>query len=201
MTEHWIGTVSGKQVSYDNPQPEQFDIHDIARGLSNVCRFAGQLDCFYSVAQHSLCCAATAYAETGDRRVALQALLHDAAEAYTGDMPTPWKSCMGPVYKKFEKPFQRAIFMRFDAITGAEVDGLHPAVHESDQRWLITERNQLQPGHTGWHPRYEAIEPYPGRISVLSAPESERFFLFWFHYYSRQTVVPCQNIEATSNAH
>jgi len=85
----WIGTVSGERLDYLNPLPERIRIEDIATGLSNgASRFVGQLEKRYTVAQHSVMVAYTVWVETKDPVISMQALLHDASEAYTGDCPT-----------------------------------------------------------------------------------------------------------------
>lgn len=93
---------------------------DIARGLSNCCRFSGQLPRdFYSVAQHSLLVASLVCQEARIRRAAL---LHDASEAYLGDMTRNLKhhpSLAG--YRKIEKKVQRAIAERFDFVVNKDI--------------------------------------------------------------------------------
>lgn len=77
-------------------------IEDIAHSLSQQCRFNGHTKEFYSVAQH--CCLMARYFEHAkfENRMILAALLHDAAEAYLGDIPTPIKNCL-PLIKNGEK--------------------------------------------------------------------------------------------------
>ena len=53
----WIQSQSLNKIDLKNPDPESFDIDDIALGLSHVCRYSGQCSSFYSVAEHSLLCA------------------------------------------------------------------------------------------------------------------------------------------------
>jgi len=77
----FIQTYSGKRIDFENPDPDQIDIVDIAHGLSNLCRFSGQSKYFYSVAQHSF------YVSLVCKENKLQALLHDATEAYMADVP------------------------------------------------------------------------------------------------------------------
>jgi len=82
--EHWITTYTGKRFHYLDPQPEEIDIVDIAHALSLTCRFGGHCKEFYSVAEHSI-----RVAEIVPKEFQLLALLHDAGEAYTGDVQSP----------------------------------------------------------------------------------------------------------------
>lgn len=102
-----IRTFTGKYVNVFNPDPNTIDIIDIAHALSNIPRFGGHLRYFYSVAQHSLACYIKAKEE-----FKLEALMHDAAEAYLLDMPKPIKERM-PEYQKVEKDLQRVICNKF----------------------------------------------------------------------------------------
>lgn len=52
----FIKTFSGKHFYYDRINKDDIDINDIAVSLSNICRFAGHLSHFYSVAQHAVLC-------------------------------------------------------------------------------------------------------------------------------------------------
>ncbi len=69
----WLGTNSGKKVDLLHPDPSQICLEDIAHGLSNLCRFNGQINRFFSVAEHSMYVAALV-----PNRYKLQAILHDA---------------------------------------------------------------------------------------------------------------------------
>lgn len=92
----WILTSTGKVFEYLHTTEDQIDINDIAFGLSRESRFAGQTSHFYSVAQHSL-----AVARAVPLDYALEGLLHDAAEAYCKDLPSPLKALL-PGYKEIE---------------------------------------------------------------------------------------------------
>lgn len=48
----YIQTLSGKKFNYLTATVDDIDVEDIATALSNICRFAGHLPEFYSVAQH-----------------------------------------------------------------------------------------------------------------------------------------------------
>ena len=82
-------TGSGRLFDLYNPSREMVDIEDIANSLSKTCRWNGNIPDFYSVAQHSCLVAWLAPAP-----LAFAALMHDAAEAYTGDIIRPLKKCL-----------------------------------------------------------------------------------------------------------
>lgn len=87
-------------------------LDDIARGLSRVQRFAGQAQVkgSYTVAEHSLNVANVCPAHYCN-----EALFHDAAEAFMGDMPSPLKAVL-PDYKTVEERVTKFIFKRLGLI-------------------------------------------------------------------------------------
>ena len=87
-------------------------IEDIAHALSMQCRFAGHCRYFYSVAEHS--CLVSSLLPSD---LALKGLLHDAAEAYVTDIPTPLKNQLFS-FKKIEDKISLVIFEAF----GLELD-------------------------------------------------------------------------------
>src|ERR1044071_8716155 len=87
----YLQTVSGRFVNPFDPDPEQLDAGDIARALANLSRFGGHTRAFYSVAQHSVIVSQLVEERGGDAEDAFAALMHDATEAYLGDMPHPLK--------------------------------------------------------------------------------------------------------------
>lgn len=116
---YWIWTNSGKQFSYNYTDPDQICIEDIATALSKICRYAGHIDRFYSVADH--CCNVVEFAEEHyffsrdyDPRLSLGWLLHDAAEAYLSDIPAPAKKLL-PDFKRLEKRIYRVIAEKYGA--------------------------------------------------------------------------------------
>ena len=84
-----ISTRSGRRLYLQNPNAGQIHIDDIAHGLAHQCRFNGQTNKFYSVAQHSVMVASILPPE-----LRLAGLLHDAAEAYLGDSVQPLKELL-----------------------------------------------------------------------------------------------------------
>lgn len=102
-----IGLLSGTYFSYHKPEECEVEIDDIATALSNVCRFSGHLPQFYSVAQHAVNCSRIVPEEH-----AFTALMHDTAEAFTNDLPTPLKYAL-PVFKELEVKIESAMSERF----------------------------------------------------------------------------------------
>lgn len=107
-TENSIRTNTGKVFDLKILDPDSICIEDIAHGLSRVARFGGQTDAFYTVAQHSCL-----VMEMVPDCLRLQALLHDASEAYIGDMPSPFKMLM-PDYKVLEDNLMKVIAHKFE---------------------------------------------------------------------------------------
>lgn len=104
-------------IDFKNFDESKIDIIDIAHSLSNTCRFGGHCDYFYSVAQHSINCYKKVLND-GLNDISMYALLHDAAEAYMCDVPTPLKKLI-PEYKKIEDLVSSAIFTKY---CGKDID-------------------------------------------------------------------------------
>ncbi|MGQ4893501.1 MAG: hypothetical protein ACP6IQ_02625 [Candidatus Njordarchaeia archaeon] len=88
---YYVKTLTGHYYFGDF---NQIEIIDIAHALSMQCRFNGHISKFYSVAEH--CVKATELLEKigYNNQTKLHMLLHDAAEAYIGDIPKPYKDML-----------------------------------------------------------------------------------------------------------
>lgn len=118
--EPWLQTFSGLAVEPGRPGSVGAFARfcDIAHALSHLTRFAGHASRFYSVAEHSvlvsrvvdeLLASVSAYS-----MVKALALLHDASEAYLGDVPAPVKALpQMAAYRKLESEVQAEIELKF----------------------------------------------------------------------------------------
>lgn len=159
-------TKSGRYFDFIDPRPEMIDIDDIAWGLANTCRFGGQSLEFYSVAQHSVI-----VSQIVPPTLAFAGLMHDAAEAYIGDMVGPLKQLL-PEFKAIEKRIEARIF---------EVFGLSmpmpPEIKQADLRALRTEQRDLTSGSGDNWNGLDNWPPMPQRIVALTPREAYRLFL------------------------
>lgn len=134
----WTQTYTGKRFDPLDPDPAMIDLADIAHALSNVCRFGGHSQHFYSVAQHSVFVADYLFEIYDDRKIALAGLLHDASEAYLGDIPRPLKYRPEfAAYREAEATLEAMIFERFG------LKGPYPEVKKADNAILADEAKWL----------------------------------------------------------
>jgi 5'-deoxynucleotidase YfbR-like HD superfamily hydrolase len=163
---NWILTHSGRQFDLLAPTAAMISPHDIAHALANLCRFNGHTREHYSVAQHSLI-----VCDLVPEKHQLSALIHDATEAYLGDMTRPLKALM-PEYRKAEQRVWVAICDRFNI-----PQALPESVIRADMVALATERRDLMPHHLGEWQCLNGIPVMPERITPMSAQEaSMKFF-------------------------
>lgn len=133
-----IRLLGGGYMDLVYPQPGDIRLSDIAAALSKICRFGGQCAAFYSVAEHSWHCAKQAQRDGLPEDVQRAALLHDAAEAYIGDMVKPLKNLL-PRFRDIEAKIEAAIAERF----GVDFTAHKEAVRKIDREMLIAERKHL----------------------------------------------------------
>jgi uncharacterized protein len=144
QTKSSITTLSGKFFDILNPEEYEYDIEEIATSLSNLCRYTGHVNTFYSVAEHSVL-----VSRIVPERLALAGLLHDASEAYLGDVSSPLKKLL-PEYQSIEERVQQAIAKAFNLGDGLS----RPEVHEADKRMYWQERQSVANNgvrDTLWH--------------------------------------------------
>lgn len=148
-----------------DPEGSEFTIADVARGLSNTCRFAGQTHRFYSVAEHAVHVSRIVPPED-----AYAGLMHDAAEAFIGDVSKPLKDLL-PEYREIERRVEAAVFARFavPAVMSASVKAADLRMLAAEQRQIM--RNQDEWGTTGGH------EPAPVEVLGLMPDAAMALFL------------------------
>jgi hypothetical protein len=142
----WLATSQGGMWSIENPAKRDVFIEDIAAGTARTCRYAGQIKDdidFFSVAEH--CVEMTVWAiEHGYVEYledALAILLHDASEAYYGDMPTPLKRLL-PEFRRLEDMAQDVIISAF-GLTPDNTLITKKQIKEIDIRIRVDERPRL----------------------------------------------------------
>ena len=164
-----IETFTGGLIDPLNPNPQSIRIEDIAHALSNVCRFAGQSRVFYSVAQHSLIVSSLCRAEQ-----ARIGLMHDAAEAYLGDLTRPVKSRF-PNYVAAEAKLTAVIFSRFNLDIR-----LLPSIKPIDLQVCLAEALSLLPPRPEHWAAFERLISSPRHdlsISPINPRSAELLFL------------------------
>ena len=188
----WFQTFTGKKFYPFDPRLEEICIEDIAHSLSLLCRYNGHVREFYSVGQHSLrvymvfkgLVAGTELAE--DKKAQLCALLHDATEAYCGDMIRPIKRGM-PNYKDMENNLWACILDHFELeetwLFGKGKNRyVCDYVKEADEIMLATERRDLMPNYQGmaWYLDGQE-EPDPSPVRPIIPAKAEQLFLRVFN--------------------
>lgn len=100
-------TQSGQAMDFADPNTYNYTVKEIEQSLKGINRFNG---IGVSVAKHSVVVAHVLYHLTNNPHIALRGLLHDAQEAYIGDMPTPLKHFLGTQWDVLEGKVSDAIY-------------------------------------------------------------------------------------------
>ncbi len=171
-----ISTYTGRLLDLEQLKVPDIDLVDIAHALSHLCRWTGHTRTFYSVAQHSVLVADRVWVRTGAPALALAGLLHDAAEAYLGDLASPVKhSAIAAGFRKLEHRVQTVIAARFGLPRELPL-----IVHEADGELLATEARDLMPSTLELPHLPPALAP---RITPWGSVKAEREMLeAWERY-------------------
>ena len=185
----WIQTYTNKRFHILEPQQEDICIEDIAHALSLQCRFTGHTKFHYSVAQHAYYASIIVPPE-----FAFEALMHDASEAYIGDMSRPLKhfTTAGAEYLKVEANIEAAIACKF----GLPLV-MSAAVKKADNMMLYAEKKVLM-AEMEWTTKWADTEEAANvRIVEFTPKTAERLFLRRFNQLINPemvTVVSVSNL-------
>lgn len=108
--KNYVFTQTG-YLDLDKPEDYDFPMREIADALSRVQRWAAQGDYPFTVAQHSIMCADVAHNLGLSVQVQRECLMHDAAEAYIGDLARPIKM-HDPYFEALDLRVTKALFRR-----------------------------------------------------------------------------------------
>lgn len=164
--EPTILTSTGQYFRFKQPELHPYDIEEIAHALSHVCRYTGHCNEFYSVAQHSVMVALVL-----PKDLQLQGLMHDASEAYLGDVSSPLKALL-PEYKTLEERVERAISWHFKLPFP-----LDPAIKHADMRMLMTEKRDLMIRTPQCEQEWPNFQPFSFRVRPVPSAEAKGMFL------------------------
>lgn len=167
-----IKVAAGHYVDLVNPDPESIEVCSIAAALSKVCRFGGHCPRFYSVAEHCVHATSLACSQgyAGDALVAI--FLHDAAEAYIGDMVKPLKVLMSQ-YGEAERRIEAAI----EAAFGVDFARWESVIKRFDRAMLKAEKVAMWPEDLETWEGFSEIETYVVNLQLWGPSEAEMQFL------------------------
>ena len=132
QTKSCITTGSGRFFDLLRPEDYDYEINEIATALSHICRYTGHVNRFYSVAEHSVL-----VSRLVPDNLALCGLLHDASEAFVGDVSSPLKKLL-PEYSRIEEAIQSAIARHWGLPYPFPSE-----IHEADKRMYWQERQSV----------------------------------------------------------
>lgn len=169
----WIQTYKGNIVYYDigHIAESQIDIEDIAHSLSLQTRYNGHCKKIMSVAEH---CIHACRKARPDQRI--HALLHDAPEAYIGDIVRPLKPFLGKYLECIESRFFQLIYSKYH-LNLNEIDRSY--IKLIDLTMLMTEKDQVMNGPVNWP--CPDLDKYNDVIIEFYKPEiAEKLYLQMF---------------------
>ena len=153
-----------RYVNVIAPDPASFHLPDIFTALSRIVRFGGHGLVPFTVGQHVLTALRIAVFRGAEPAVLRAVLMHDAAEAYLGDIPSPIKALL-PDYRALEARMEAAIFARFDV--GLPLYGAR--VKDFDLAALSVEKAALHPAAGPWACDVD-VSDLPGDILAIHDP-------------------------------
>lgn len=171
----YIQTLSGRKFDFMCPDTDAVHPLDVAWALSGINRFTGHTRPFYSVAQHCV-----RVSNMVPHELALEGLLHDAAEAYLGDISTPLKNALdiysNGSFRKFEANVEEVVAISL----GVRPGKMDPRVKKWDLIDFAIARRDLMPACEHDYIDYGiSIPPLP-TLEVMKPEEAfYEFILRW----------------------
>lgn len=184
-----ILTSTGQYFNLVAPNADDITIESIAHALAHTCRFGGHTRAFYSVAEHSVRVAAS---DCVPSWLKFDALMHDAAEAFVGDIPTPLKKLL-PRFNVIEHRVEDAIITRFGC---HEIH--HPLVKKADLELLATEKRDLMPVVADEWDCLAGVDPQKIVIVPMRADRAKEQFLRAFEQYAPMDIAREAQMERKS---
>ena len=178
-------TASGRYVDLLDPRPDDITIEDIAGALARQCRFGGHAAGFYSVAQHCVLVHDLVSPQAHQDQARAHALLHDAHEAYTGDITRPVSLALatlagGDAVATLRDLVDRAVHKAF-GLAWPPPPAIAAEIEAADLTALATERRDLMPADdptTAPPPfAWPDTTPHPDSIHPLPWQHAEQLFL------------------------
>ena len=114
-TGPYMMTRSGRRFYFaaPDPSPDAIILSDIDFALRHLNRFTGHVGP-YNVATHSVNVLHCAIDLGASHETARRALMHDAHEAFVGDISSPLKMAIGPAFAEIDQRAAAAVEQRFD---------------------------------------------------------------------------------------
>lgn len=168
---NWVGvieTVTGRRANIFEPDHDMLDLEDIATALSHICRYNGHLPHFYSVAEHSVKVAHWIEQHVFNNEIILTGLLHDAAEAYVGDMVRPLKRHED--YGRKHQTVENAIAKKIHEKFGGHFPYID-IIHEADKEVYV----------------WEVANIRTGKVVGLQPKEAKQLWLDAYAHYSKKS--------------
>ena len=186
----YLETVNGKSVFPWNLKREDVLIDDIANSLAMQARYNGHLPEFYSIADHSIHVTVLADMLMSEkditpeerRVIRLRALLHDAAEAFISDIPSPVKMFIPSMYEHEDKMIKKIYSFYGAKITDRKLKKYSDQIiKKSDIMVLIGEKLDITNSVTRW-PQEDIFKRCPFAIEYTEHwKNSKERFLDYFN--------------------